>query len=763
MRRAPFILHVISLALACLLCIPAIAYADPTITSAKLYEGVPKSDDSNLVANLKDDSVTPSLVGSSPTEYYLDIQVTKGSENEDAWVSVTLPWYLQYNNVPGDISNLVSGGSYPRSFSHTSLDQILSYSNASGASSALTTKAGTICYHIKSDDTSTATVAGFQVSFKTVPNYHNTDTSQAWTQDGNQISVSCGTISNSTLSSATDTVSTDDIYETNSSGNGGFITYGNAVVPTCSVTRDTNNSSAYFTSSRMVWTGYFDYSSVFTTVEFDATYPAGMVVSSITYDGLTAEASGSPTTADGMTTQHYTVSASSGRLDDGHLITATACFPSDTFDANAGQQTMKISNFEADTWGDENSYLKTGSTELAWNLADGPAALGSDDTDFWRYDWYSREGIEQSTLIAAGNVWVSNSGNVASKTVTIKPGTGLIVRQIVVPQFTNAGDSITVTNAAGEARTYNLADVATTTTYTESGNGHEWKYSVIDVSKLTNVTDGKIQSITYTIGSMSTGDKTLGFVDDRAGDPPDQYYATRLALYGSDSTTANQTTSFEFTDTGVQDSSSQTVTSTFHNQSTKKVLLDAQNYTMSDTSLTAGESATVSFDIQANSYATLLGQTTCWDEDMALFAVVPSGFEISDLTVGGTAVTPEDVTKIPLSSATRRPMARRSIATTCRAASWATTTPTARRQARCMSPTRSRRRRPWARPPITSGTSCSWGMASSLMAASPMCRAPISTMAPRTLSRIPIRSTTPPIRSNPSARSSRCRRTRPCR
>jgi hypothetical protein len=331
MRRAPFILHVISLALACLLCMPAIAYADPTIATAKLYEGEPQSEGSDLVADLTASSVTPSLEGSSPTEYYLDIQVTK-SEGEDAWVSVTLPWYLQYNNVPGGIDNLVDGGSYPVSFSNTSLDSILSYTNASGASSELPTKAGTICYHIKSE----ATIAGFQVSFKTVPNYHNTDASETWTQEDNQIEVSCGLTNGSTPSSATSTVKTHAITEKNTSGHGGFITYGDPVVPTCSVTRDTNDSSAYFTSSRMVWTGYFNYSAVFTQVDFYAKYPAGMVVKSITYDGLPAVPSGSPTTENGMTTQHYTVSASSGRLDDGHLISATACFPSGNFNPNAG-------------------------------------------------------------------------------------------------------------------------------------------------------------------------------------------------------------------------------------------------------------------------------------------------------------------------------------------------------------------------------------------------------------------------------------------
>jgi hypothetical protein len=307
-----------------------------------------------------------------------------------------------------------------------------------------------------------------------------------------------------------------------------------------------------------------------------------------------------------------------------------------------GVQTMSISGFQADTWGDEGNYLKRGDTELKWNLTTAPPSVGVSGFECSRYDWYSREGIEQSTLLAVAQVRAT--GDVGSQTVTITPGSDLIVRQIVVPEFEGAGNSIYITNDAGTTQSYALSAVANKHSYTESDNGSEKTYSywVIDVSKLDHVKNGKILSIKYEIGTMHQGDRTLLY---DSSDFPDQYFATRLALYGSDSTTANQSTTFTVTDTTATSSYiPQTAISSFNNSREKKVLLDARNYTMSDTSLIAGQSATVSFDIQANTYAYLLGQTTCWDEDMALFAVVPSGFEISDVTVNNTTVTPEDVT-----------------------------------------------------------------------------------------------------------------------
>jgi pilin isopeptide linkage protein len=604
--------------------------AEVQFTQLNLYEGSPNSG-GTFVCDLLTDG-NPQLTFDE--EYYIAFKVAKQDSSDDAWVTISLPWWIIPGNMPGGSAWNTVG----TKIEHTSIDEVIAYTEAQGKPNAWKAGGGTVTYHLTQGTSSDLKEAGFQISFTPSSLFGTGSKSQEYTDAVKQLSFSCGL----TGSTASDSVTTSSISLTPQSTWQSYTA--NDVTQYTNL--DTSTKAEAFR-----WTGpYFKTTNgVFTSITFDAVYPTNMVIDSFTFFGVeaVADTTTKKDNGDGTTTVHYTVTPSGGSCRDWtRTIRVFATFPSEYFPSDQTvTETMHLQNIKVYIYGDEQDAPVEGSADLKWILANGvPSVKLSAGNSGSRYNWLVNEAVDQETRLAVANLRSTGGKNGSysnAQTISWTIPDGLAVHYMTVPLFHEYSDQITINGTVMDLSTAAQEIV-------ENSNG--LGYALISAEK---AGVEKISSVVFNVGGMGSGWTTYCQTDR---DNPDSYGTgnSRLAIYGSYETKNKVDTELAVYDTGTEPGSDNTTyqkeTLTATPTDSKVVSVGIKNYKITTSSgdtngkLIAGESVTISEDIYAHPYVSAYGSTTAWDKEPAVYAAVPASFSLASIKVGGSSITGEDIT-----------------------------------------------------------------------------------------------------------------------
>lgn len=142
------------------------------------------------------------------------MKVKKDDPIDDTWVVLDLPWRVDAVNMVGNASWNKAGSD----IDHTSLDKVVSFKAAVGASAARATSAGRVAYHIRNTTEASVEEAGLQVSFRPIKEYSNgSKDDQAWVLPANQFAFETGVMAGAVEGAVSQRVATTKVVETGSS------------------------------------------------------------------------------------------------------------------------------------------------------------------------------------------------------------------------------------------------------------------------------------------------------------------------------------------------------------------------------------------------------------------------------------------------------------------------------------------------------------------------------------------------------------------
>lgn len=574
-------------------------------------------DGDTLVADLLAGDVPELTAGK---EYYLRVNVAKDSASDSTWVSITIPWWANVGNVPGGSLWSQAG----TEFVHTSLDKVLAFSASEGGTSSNKTNSGTVTYHIMTGS-SDVTNAGFQMSFTPSRAFLNANDTQTYSSSAAQFAAAVGDMDGDSVGETRQSVSTTQVII---DGTGALMTYSaNDVKPYVGLDESVR-ATAY------VWLPVWSTNGSVTKVEFDLTYPTGAVIGEVSIWGRTATATTDPVdNGDGTTSVHYVVEDAAGWNVGSRALSAYVEFPSDKFEAVDADYTVTFKNFKASVYGDENNAPITGAPTLTYRMCYSDPAVSLTGVN-WpaRYDWYDNEGVDQNTMLAAGDL--SSTGardgvQTESYTLKITPADGLTVRAVTVPLYDDHASTIELNGT-----TYDLADVATTLHEVDSGD--MTGYAVVSMPDGSSIT-----SVVYEVGKLQSDYHSYARPDV---DAPDNVENARLALWGSYDGKGTTTSLAEIWPTGTS-SEVKSANLTSITTDTKRVSLWTRGgYYNATTYVVAGDDITVSAKIGVAPYIRAYGSTTAWVNDYAVYLVVPDGCSVKDVMIDGNHIKGEDIT-----------------------------------------------------------------------------------------------------------------------
>lgn len=605
---------------------PQAAAPAPKFTQLAIFDGSPAQGGTQLFDLLAGDQ--PTL--DAGKEYYLAVKVMKGDPTDDTWVALDLPWWVDAVNMVGNAVWNKAGSE----IDHTSLDKVVSFKAATGASAARKTSAGRVAYHIRNTAEASVKEAGFQVSFRPVKEYSNgSKANQTWALPANQFAFETGAMNGAVEGAVSQRVATTKVVETGANN----FNYYESYFPT--VAYDDMQRSA-----RDAWAGYFWEGTVWTKVEFDATYPTGATVGDVTFGGVTAEKGAGRDNGDGSSTIHCVVNQPAGHGRNPAEIGASMSFPNTPAFPNGSEQVMTITSMTSATWGDENGHLREGSTDLRWNILDGAPEITIQPYDAERYDWHGMEGIEHNALLGEADLRARGAKNgiqTESQMISVTYAPNAIVRAVNIPLFDDHADTVTINGTD-----YRLADVAEVH---EVSAGDTNGYATIVNTKLGLGPNDPIKTLVYEVGKMRGGYTSRL----NSGDHSDENSLNRLSSYGSVADGKPAVAEYRVyekgTDPALSSEANKKVASVKGIPVKEKVLVYRQGAipgkpAITNQRMTAGDETTVNLRLWVPPYPELYGHTSAYDEEPALYLVLQKGFEPVEMVIDGTEVAFEDVT-----------------------------------------------------------------------------------------------------------------------
>lgn len=598
----------------------------PKFTQLAIFDGSPAQGGTQLFDLLAGDQ--PTL--DAGKEYYLAVKVMKDDPTDDTWVALDFPWWVDAVNMVGNAAWNKAGSE----IDHTSLDKVLSFKAATGASAARKTSAGRVAYHIRNTAEASVKEAGFQVSFRPAKEYSNgSKDNQTWALPANQFAFETGAMNGAAEGAVSQRVATTRVVETGSNN----FNYYESYFPT--VAYDDMQRSA-----RDAWAGYFWEGTVWTKVEFDATYPTGATVGDVTFGGVKAEKGAAHDNGDGSSTIHCVVNQPMGHGRNPAEVGASMSFPNTPAFPNGSEQVMTITSMTSATWGDENGHLREGSTDLRWTILDGAPEVTIEPYNERRYDWHGMEGIEHNALLGEADLRARGAKNgiqTESQMISVTYAPNAIVRAVNIPLFDDHADTVTINGTD-----YRLADVAE---MHEVSAGDTNGYATIVNTKLGLGPNDSIETLVYEVGKMRGGYTSR--LD--SGDHSDENNLNRLSSYGS--VTDGKPAVAEYrvyekgTDPALSSEANKKVASVKGIPVKEKVLVYRQGTipgkpAITNPHMTAGDETTVNLRLWVPPYPELYGHSSAYDEEPALYLVLQKGFEPMKMVIDGTEVAFEDVT-----------------------------------------------------------------------------------------------------------------------
>ena len=624
--------------------VPAVTFAEggATITQLELFKG--NNVGGELVANLMTDT-NPTLEPNQ--EYYLVITVTKNNANDDCWVSIDLPYWMEpINRIGGEDWNKPD-----TVINHTVIDKVLRfdsklYDNTFGnGSSNGKVGAGKVWYHICRDlGVAEPLQASLAISFRPSRYYWNGNPNgHTTTSITEQLAVACGVMNADgvTIGAETDSKRTTNI--TRKTGGWLGITMGqeSSEIPTVEP-GDTITVSSY------LWLGGTNSSVLASRYEFDVSWSdfsehidLSGGLPSINYWGSGVNVVKTPIETGGITTgMHVILTIPSGQPSgDGRNLSITSPFLNTIPE---GIHEFSISNVKGYTYGDLDTppFARENNTvKLKFNIGKSlDIQLGG--TNSSRFDWLGEQGFKENTILGAMNLTASGPSSLAataSQTIYAQYAKNAIVRTISLPKFDKAGTDVTITMASGITFTGPLADVAKL--------ANTASYAAILNTDIPGVvsTEDSITSVTYVVGSMSGGSSSSHPSEENS-----IYSMKKLACWGSFANKAEVVHTYEVWQTGTDptdpnNTTYKTATSTFKPVTTPVIpnCAASNNYNLNKTSIIAGETVSLSWKYMLNSWPYT---NTLHDNEPTFYLILPKGIGYGNFSINGTPVVGLDVT-----------------------------------------------------------------------------------------------------------------------
>lgn len=502
---------------------------------------------------------------------------------------------------------------------------MLAFSAAEGGTASNKTNSGTVTYHIMTGS-SDVVDAGAWMSFTPSQAFLNANDTQTYESSVAQIAAAVGDMDGDAVGATRQSVSTTKVKI---DGRGTLQGYsGNDTKPYVGLDGDPERAAT------CVWLPVWGTNGSVTKVEFDLTYPTGAEITDVSVWGRTATATTEPNdNGDGTTSVHYVVEDAAGWNVGSREVSAKAVFPSSVFSTDDKDYTVTFKNFTASVYGDEENAPITGTPTLTYRMRNSNPEVSISDVS-WpaRYDWYDNEGVEQNTMLAAGDLSSTGAREGAqteSYTLKITPASGLTVRAVTVPLYDDHASTIEL-----NGQTYDLATVATKLNEVPSGN--MTGYAVVSMPD-----DSPITSVVYEVGKLQSDYHSYARPDV---DAPDNVENARLALWGSYNGKGSTASGVEIWPTDNADET-KSASLTSATTDTKRVSLWTRNgYYNATTHVVAGDDITVSAMIGVAPYIKAYGSTTAWVNDYAVYLVVPKGCSVKDVTIDGNHIKGEDIT-----------------------------------------------------------------------------------------------------------------------